>query len=74
MCLGRSVYYCVGMSLSAERLGHICTGEEKLEFKRGEDSLGEVEKFCYLGAMISCYVGASEAVSAKSDSIWEKVK
>ena len=26
---------------------------EKLEFKRGEDVLEEVEKFCYLGGMIS---------------------
>ena len=38
---------------------------EKLEFKRGEDVLERVEKFFYLGDMISCYGGASEAVSAR---------
>ena len=45
-------------------LGHSCTVEETLEFKRGEDVLGEVEKFWYLGDMISCYGGAPESVSA----------
>ena len=35
------------------------------EFKRGEDVLEEVEKFCYLGDMISYYCGASEAVFKK---------
>ena len=40
-------------------LGHNCSVEEKLEFKRGEDVLEEVEKFCYLADMISCYGGAS---------------
>ena len=43
-------------------LGHNCSVEEKLEFKRGEDVSEEVEKFCYMGDMISCYDGASEAV------------
>ena len=47
--------------------GHNCS-VEKLELKRGEDVLEKVEKFCYLGDMISCYVGASEAVSARIDS------
>ena len=65
-----SLLLCWDVFVRRTCLGHICTGEEKLEFKRGEDSLGEVEKFCYLGAMISCYVGASEVVSAKSDSMW----
>ena len=45
-------------------LGHNCSVEEKLEFKRGEDVLEEVEKFCRLGNMISCY----EAVSARIGS------
>ena len=36
-------------------LGHNCSVEEKLEYKRGEDVLEEVKKFCYLGDMISCY-------------------
>ena len=49
-------------------LGHNCSVEEKLEFKRGEDVLEEMEKFCYLGDMIGCYGGASEAVSARIGS------
>ena len=53
-------------------LGHNCTVEEKLEFKRGEDVLEEVKKICYLGDMISCYIGASEAVSAIIGSTWKK--
>ena len=65
MCLGRWVYYHVGIPLPIECLGHNCSVEEKLEFKRGEDVLEEVGKFCYLADMISCYGGASEAVSAR---------
>ena len=34
-------------------LCHNCSVEKKLEFKRGEDVLEEVAKFCYLGDMIS---------------------
>ena len=34
----------------------------------------EVEKFCYLGDMISCYGGASEAVSARISSAWKKFR
>ena len=30
-----------------------------------------MEKFCYLGDMISCYGGASEAVSARIGSAWK---
>ena len=45
---------------------------EKLEFKRGEDVLEEVEKFCYLGGIISCYGGVSEAVSARTGGVWKK--
>ena len=33
---------------------HNCAIKENLEFTRGEDVLEEVEKFCYLGDMISC--------------------
>ena len=33
-----------------------------------------MEKFCYLCDMISCYGGASEAVSARIGSVWEKVR
>ena len=48
--------------------------EEKLEFKRGEDALEEVEKFCYQGDMISCYGGASEAMSGRIVSTWKKFR
>ena len=47
---------------------------EKLEFKTGEDVLEEVEKFCYLGDMIICFGGASEAVSARIGSAWKKFR
>ena len=53
-------------------LGHNCPVEEKLEFKRGEDVLEEMQKFCHLGDMISCYGGASEAVSARIGSARKK--
>ena len=57
MCLGRSLYYRVGMSLSAVLVyvyvvGHNCSVEEKLEFKICDNVLQEVGKFCYLGYMI----------------------
>ena len=55
-------------------LGHNCSVEEKLEFKRCEDVLEEVEKFCYLSDMISCYCGASEAVSTRIDIVWNKFR
>ena len=44
-------------------LVHNCSADEKLKFKRGEDVLEEVEKFCYLGDMIS-FGGASEATGS----------
>ena len=53
-------------------LCHNYSVEEKLEFERGEEVLKEVEKFCYLGDMISCYGGASEAVSPRIGSMWKK--
>ena len=40
--------------------------------KRGKDE--EVEEFCYLGGMISCYGGVSEAVSARIGSAWKKFR
>ena len=55
-------------------LGHNCSVVEKLEFKTGEDVLEEVEKFCYLGDMISCFGGASEAVSERIGSAWKNFK
>ena len=33
-----------------------------------------MEKFCYLVDMISCYGGASEAVSARIGSLWKKFR
>ena len=44
------------------------------EFKRGEDVLEVVEKFCYLGDMVSCYSGVSEAVSARIVSACKKFR
>ena len=49
-------------------LGHNCSVEEKLEFKRSEE---KVKKFCYLGDMIS-YGGAPHAVSETTGSAWKK--
>ena len=49
-------------------LGHNYLVKGKLEFKRGEVVLEEVETFCFLDDMISCYGGASEAVSARIGS------
>ena len=54
--------------------GHNCSVYEKLGFKRGEDVLEEVEKFCYQVDMISCYVGTSEVVSARIGSAWKKCR
>ena len=48
-----------------------------MEFKRGEDNLEEVEKFCYLVDTISflkCYGGASETVRARIGRTWKKFK
>ena len=55
-------------------LGHNCSVEEKLECKRGENVLEEVEKFFYVGDMINCYCGASEAVSTEIGSTWKKFR
>ena len=43
---------------------HNFSVEQKFEFKRSEDVLDEVAKLCYLGDMISCHGGTSEAVGA----------
>ena len=67
-----SLLSCRDVFVCRTSIGHNCLVEEKLEFKRGEDVLEEVEKFCYLGDMISCYGGASEAVSARIGSAWKK--
>ena len=54
--------------------GHNCSEVGKLEFKRGEDVLPEVKKFCYQDDMISCYGGASETVNARIGSAWKKFR
>ena len=69
-----SLLSCRDVFVSRTCLVHNCSVEEKIEFERGEDVLGEVEKFCYLGDMINCYGGASEAVSARTGTAWKKFK
>ena len=69
-----SLLSCRDVFVCRTCLGHNCSVEEKFEFKRGEDVLEEVEKFCYLGDLISCYGGASEAVSARIGSAWKKFR
>ena len=69
-----SLLSCRDVFVSRTCLVHNCSVEEKIEFERGEDVLGEVEKFCYVGDLINCYGGASEAVSARTGSAWKKFK
>ena len=69
-----SLLSCRDVFVCRTYLGDNCSVEEKLEFKRGEDVLEELEKFRYLGDMISCYGGASEAVSARIGSSWKKFR
>ena len=33
-----------------------------------------MEKFCYLGDVISCYGGALEVVSANMGTVWKKFR
>ena len=67
-----SLVSCRDVFVCRTCLGHNCSVEKKLEFKRGEDVLEEVETFCYLGDTISCYRGASKAVSAVIGSAWKR--
>ena len=69
-----SLLSCRDIFVCRTCLGHNCSVVEKLEFKTGEDVLEEVEKFCYLGDMISCFGGASEAVSARIGNAWKKFR
>ena len=69
-----SLLSCRDVFVCRTSLGHNCSVEEKLELKRGEDALEKVEKFCYLGDMISCYGGASEAVTVEIGSAWRKFR
>ena len=63
-----SLLLCRHVFICRTCLGYNCSVEEKLEFKSGKGVLEEVEQFCFLGDMISCYSGASEAVSARIGS------
>ena len=69
-----SLLSCWDVFICRKCLGHNCLVEGKLEFKRSEDVLEEVKKFCYLGDMISCYGRASETVSARIGSAWKKFR
>ena len=69
-----SLLTCQDVFVCRTCLGHNCSVEEKLEFKRSEDVLEEVKKFCCLCDMISCYGGASEAVSARIGNTWKKFR
>ena len=51
-----SLLSCRDVFVCRTCLGHSCSAEVELEFKRDEDVLEAVEKFCYLGSMISCLV------------------
>ena len=69
-----SLLSCRDIFVCRTCLCHNCSVVEKLELKTGEDVLEEVEKFCYLGDMISCFGGAFEAVSARIGSAWKKFR
>ena len=69
-----SLLSCQDVFVYRTCLGHNCSVEEKLEFIRDEEVLEEVEKFFYLGDMISCYGGESEAVTARIGSVWMKLR
>ena len=69
MCLcWLSLLSCWDVFFCRTCLGDNCLVGEKLEFKKSENVLEEMEKVCYLDDMISCYGGASVAVSARIDS------
>ena len=67
-----SLLLCRDIFVCRTCLRHNCSVVEKPEFKTGEDVLEEVEKFCYLGDMISCFGGAKEG--ARIGSAWKKFR
>ena len=69
-----SLLSCQDIFVCGSCLGHNCSVEEKLQFKKGEDVLEKVEKFCCLVDMICCYGGASVAVSARIGSACKKFR
>ena len=64
-----SLLSCWNVFVCRTCIDHNGSAEEKLDFKKDEDVLGEAEKFCYVGDMIGCYGGVSEAVSARIGSV-----
>lgn len=62
----RDVFVC------SSCLGLVTAGIEVLVFKCGSDQLKVVDKFCYLGDMLSSYGGIAEAVSGRIGSAWKK--
>ena len=70
----KSLLSCRDVFVYRTCLGHNCSVEEKLECKRGEDVLEEVEKIFYVGGMINCYCGPLEAVSTEISSTWKKFR
>ena len=66
-----SLLSCWNVFVCRTCIDHNGSVEEKLDFKKDEDILGEAEKFCYVGDMIGCYGGVSEAVSG---SVWKRFK
>ena len=68
-----SLLSCRDVFVCKTSFGHNCS-VEKFEFKRGDDVLQEAEKCYYMGDMISCYGGASEAVSSRIGSAWKFTK
>ena len=59
---------------SVEYVLVIIIEERRSWFKRDEDVLKKVEKFCYLGDMARCYGGAPEAVSKRIATAWKKFR
>ena len=59
---------------SVEHVLVIIIQERRSWFKRDEDVLKKVEKFCYLGDMASCYGGAPKAVSKRIATAWKKFR
>ena len=69
-----SLLSCQDVFVCRTCFGHNCSLEERLQFRRGEDILEEVETFRYLGDVSSCYGGVSEAMSARFGSMWKKFR
>ena len=69
-----SLLSCRDVFVSRICIGYNCSVDKKIEFKRGEDVIEKVQKIFYLGDMISCYRGPSEAVSARIASAWKKFR